>query len=627
MARYSIPILLLLIAFFVLYARSPAGAQTGDRAQLTILDRRGEPTAQITDGDLVRLRLDLPQQAGQSTPVVFSLDGPDVVVAGCTIPAGSRRCESEPFASLGWHWSAGAPAANRNVQALVQGGALLASAPLQVAARPVVMVHGFSSSWQAWQNYLGPDGFLAAIGVPGFAAGDGQVAGVMNTGDLVYPVERTNTIAQNADILGEYIANVKRATGAEQVDLLAHSMGGLISRYYLDRVMQERDVAQLLMLGSPAAGTDCANLPAALGFYLPATLEIRPSYAHEIFNRQIIHRRGVPFYALAGTSISNPIGSPCAGVPSDAVIARQSVSAVPLHLSEIDLLHTDLNASPQAFNDFVAPLLQKGTGEFRDEPDPQLPETAVAPLQFSRVFSGNVAPGQSQELTIPVDPGIAVASFALYDPSLSLRLTVRGASGNVINLDPSQHGVVVVDDPESLLHLGYGFANPNPGAWVVTLAAGDRTPPGGAAYALAAQFTGGAVLQTASSSLLPALGETVQLTARLELDGQPLPVETAVALVRRPDGAQESVPLLSDGVLYRANWEPPSPGLYGVDVRVRGRAPDGSPVERTAFLALEVQPADQVRLLAWLVVLALGLLAMFVVGTGVATWLARRALR
>lgn len=54
-------------------------------------------------------------------------------------------------------------------------------------------------------------------------------------------------------------------------------MGGLIARYYIDRVMTSRDIAQLLMLGSPMAGTDCADLPASLGLYLPASLEIRPA--------------------------------------------------------------------------------------------------------------------------------------------------------------------------------------------------------------------------------------------------------------------------------------------------------------------------------------------------------------
>jgi pimeloyl-ACP methyl ester carboxylesterase len=608
MTRHSRAIVRLYIYFMALVFMGISTVATAQPvAQIIVLEAGGAPTLQISDGNRIRLRVELSEAAEQDTQVTFSLDEPLQVVAICTVPQGEQTCETEPFATLGWSWSRGSGTGSHTVQASIEDGQNLAETKLQVAARPVVMVHGFSSTWEAWQNYLGPDGFLASIGVPGFAVGDGQGTGTLNTGDITNPTDRTHTIAENAAILGEYIDNVKLATGAEQVDLLAHSMGGMISRYYIDRVMGERDIVQLLMLGSPAEGTGCANLPASLGFYLPATLEIRPGYAQDIFNRQITHRRGVPFYALAGTPISNPVGSPCTDVPSDAVISRHSVSAVPLNLSEIPLLHTELNTSPQAFTEFVTPLLQKGPGEYQDEPDPQLPGTATASLQFSQIFSGKVAPGESVELTIPIDSGVTVASFALYDPSLSLEVVVRGASGNVIDLDPDRNGVVIVSDPRSLLQLGYGFANPNPGAWRVTLTAGMDAPPSGADYALAARFVGGATLRTSTSSLLPALGESVQFSAALELFGALLPVQDAVAYIRLPDGGLETLPLLAQDGRYQASWEPPVPGLYGIDIHMAGLSPEGSPVERTAFLAMEVQPRpERLRPLAWLASIGLG---------------------
>ena len=77
----------------------------------------------------------------------------------------------------------------------------------------------------------------------------------MNTGVITNPAGNTNTIAQNAEILGQYISHVKEKTGAEMVDLLVHRMGGIISRSYIDRLLQDRDVAQLIMLGSPMGGS------------------------------------------------------------------------------------------------------------------------------------------------------------------------------------------------------------------------------------------------------------------------------------------------------------------------------------------------------------------------------------
>jgi len=123
--------------------------------------------------------------------------------------------------------------------------------------------------------------------------GDGQAPGVLDTGRLSDLPHRTKTIAENAAVLRDYIAGVKRLTGATEVDLVAHSLGGLIARYYLDRLMPERDVARLIMLGTPNGGSDCASLPAALGFSAPATLELRPDYAPALDSVARLERMGV----------------------------------------------------------------------------------------------------------------------------------------------------------------------------------------------------------------------------------------------------------------------------------------------------------------------------------------------
>ena len=260
---------------------------------ITLLDKIGQPTPSLIDGDTISLKIEFPDPAIAETQVDFLFEGLDVPVADCHIPAGGRGCESASFSALGWYWhSDGTPAPQQSLSARLNGQQASASQTVSVTPRPVVMVHGFNADFHTWDNYLGPNGYLASVGVQGFAVGDGQVEGILNTGSLANPIARTNTIAQNAAILKTYVDNVQRLTGAEKVDLLVHSMGGMIARYYLDRVMSEPDVAQLIILGTPMAGSACANLPAALGVLLPATLEIQPSYMNNIFNLQIVHRRG-----------------------------------------------------------------------------------------------------------------------------------------------------------------------------------------------------------------------------------------------------------------------------------------------------------------------------------------------
>jgi hypothetical protein len=257
------------------------------------------------------------------------------------------------------------------------------------------------------------------------------------------------------------------------------------------------------------------------------------------------------------------------------------------------ILHMELNTSRQVFDNYVKPLLQAPPGNFAFEPDPPLSPAGLEQQQFTRTYSGHLDAGGNQELTIPIDADVAVASFALFDSSRSLDVVVRGASGNVINLDPVKNGLTVVDDPQALFYLGYGFNNPKPGVWRITLQTTEKTPSSGADYAMTASYQGGARLQAQASQILPRLGEAVELSARLEKGGQALAVERAQASLRAPDGSVETIDLVPQGEMRQIAWKPSQPGLYSVEIDVDGSAPDGTPVERAAYFTIEVQAASR----------------------------------
>ena len=616
-----------LLAFCLILALSlgltlPAHGQSAG-AQITLLDKLGQPTSSLIDGDTLSLKIESTDPLPSATQVDFLLSDVDLPLADCHIPAGGRSCESAPFAALGWYWNPdGLPTPQRTINARFNGQQAEGSLNVSVIPRPVVMVHGFNADFHTWDNYLGPNGYLASLGLQGYAVGDGQVEGLLNTGSLSDPAARTNSIAENAAILGEYIANVQRVTGAEQVDLLVHSMGGMISRYYLDRVMAADNVAQLIILGTPMAGSACANLPAALGLLLPATLEIQPAYMVNVFNQQIVHRRGVPFHALAGTKLLDAVQSPCTPVPSDLVVTVDSVKAIPMPVQEIDLLHMDLNTSSRVFDEFVKPLLQIPPGAFELAEDlPARPASSVS-QQFTRVYTGHLNPGETQDVVINIDANVTVANFALYDTSRSLDVSVTGASGNTIELTAEKNGLIRVEDPSTLVYLGYGFKQPKPGKWVVTLLTTNSTPLAGAEYALMAVFNGGATLTAQTDKTVPALSEPVHVSADLSVDGQPIPIQSAQAVLRQPDGNTETLDMVVTGNSATLEITPKSSGIYGIEVNVTAQAADGMPVDRAAFLSFEVQSHPEQIIRTRLIVGVL--LVVFLAAVIVAFWLRKR---
>jgi len=597
----------LLVLSLMLINIAPVNAQ-GEDATIRVLDRKGNEVSSIIDGNAIQLNIKLPDKVTTSSKAGFFINGYPDLVADCSLDVGSDACTSAVFPALGWYWSAdGASQPQRTIHTRVNGQDIPGSQTVLVRPRPVVMVYGFLSNWETWKPYLGPSGYLASIGLEGFAVGDGQAPGVLNTGNPSSPESKTNSIAQNADILKQYISAVQKKTGAEKVDLLVHSMGGMISRFYLDRVMQTDNVAQVIFLGTPMSGSACVYPLASLGYMLPASLEILPDYMTHIFNQQILHRHGVPFHMVAGTLLVDPLTSPCAAAPSDTVVALNSATSITLDdVQELPMFHGSLTSDKKVFETNVRHLLQAPPGSFAPRPDLAAPSVNIQPEQFSRAYTGHLKPGETSPVTINIDPNVSLANFSMYDSSRSLVIEVRGASGNVIQLDTTKNGILKIDDPATMFYLGYGFKQPKPGKWVITLKTTDKTPPQGADYALNARFIGGATLTATSAPTIPDFGQSVMLKAALQMDGANLTVDSAQALIRKPDGTQETLALSANGDVYSVAYRPQQSGLYSVEIMLAGKNADGFSFDRAAYITFEVQPGNkEVETSRWIALAAI----------------------
>ena len=241
-----------------------------------------------------------------------------------------------------------------------------------------MLVHGFVSNAGTWSGWTGATGFLAQDGLEGFAVGDGQF-GIepMDTGNAAQPRAGGNTIGQNAAILARYVEGVREATGAERVDIVAHSMGGLIARRYVASFMPEIErpdgstvpvAAQLHLIGTPNGGSHCTVPLAALGALLPMSAEMTPGYVREVFNPDVADARGVPFFVWAGDPVRDYAALICTPLPTDAFVSVGSVAAalpdsVPFVLARIAQRHLEQTKAPEVFAR-VLPQLARGPGDF-----------------------------------------------------------------------------------------------------------------------------------------------------------------------------------------------------------------------------------------------------------------------
>ena len=105
-------------------------------------------------------------------------------------------------------------------------GANLPCTPTAAHPYPVVLVHGTAESmfdnWQAMSPALKAAGYCVYAFNYGSYNGSGAV-GVYGLGD----------IAQSAQELKTYVDSVLARTGAAKVDLVGHSQGGMMPRYYM----------------------------------------------------------------------------------------------------------------------------------------------------------------------------------------------------------------------------------------------------------------------------------------------------------------------------------------------------------------------------------------------------------
>ena len=181
------------------------------------------------------------------------------LAAGTAAASPARRTASLP---VDYNFLAGVAAALVNPSASPPGANNWSCQPSAAHPYPVVLVNGTGEDMADGFSALSP--LLANNGYCVFAANFGGAPGsaLQGTGD----------ITQSAAELATFVSQVLTATGAARVDLVGHSQGGMMPRYYLKFLGGASKVETLVGLAPSNHGTTLnglASLETELATVLP----------------------------------------------------------------------------------------------------------------------------------------------------------------------------------------------------------------------------------------------------------------------------------------------------------------------------------------------------------------------
>lgn len=127
--------------------------------------------------------------------------------------------------------------------------------------QPIVLLPGLGGSWNHQEIFLGDDQPQSAWYKTPFRNDyDGLIQTLQNAGYaldenlFIFYYDWLQSIAQSATDLKNYIDTVVNPPSETKVDLIGHSLGGLVGRTYIQNNPGSHDVNKLITLGSPHKG-------------------------------------------------------------------------------------------------------------------------------------------------------------------------------------------------------------------------------------------------------------------------------------------------------------------------------------------------------------------------------------
>ncbi len=442
----------------------------------------------------------------------------------------------------------------------------------------------------------------------------------------------TAPLEVNGECLAKEIQYVKEQTGFKKVILVAHSMGGPVSRAYLQSstYASRQDVETLITFGSPHGGIVgigvIAQMPfigLALSAYCiiqPAFCQIDPSYMR-LFNSRN-EKNSVDYYFTSGDGG----GGPLAGVlyplngPNDGLVSTASAGGkyfgwfgntnavnhpVTRFLTGEDHLRQwgtwYFAPSPgQTWSDSYKCLreilLQKERADCTAAPAAQVSaQEQEPPFAFAPQQSGHISTGETISRTLSIDStGRSIFTLSWNTQILSLALV----DPNGVTIDPdyamSNPSIVTFDsgpaDNGTPGWMTYTFTNTVPGTWTLSISAPDAGPDG-SDWAAIAGFESNRTLEAGTGAGFYKIGDTATLTATLTNGTVGITGANVSVELSRPDNITDTLTLTDmGGGLYQGTYTiPDAAGYVGVTFNAHGDD-GGTAYSRQSSQLLSIMP-------------------------------------
>lgn len=152
----------------------------------------------------------------------------------------------------------------------------------------------------------------------------------------------TSSIHELAKIIQKKVTYIQAQTGIQSVNLIGHSLGGIIASYYREYLASSPETNQVILLGSPVRGTELASL--AIGKIGKALMP--DSFFLFELNKRMIHSSNTHYYYI-GSEADNLIIPSKSAFPSKGIQCSEDAFIID------DLGHMGLLYSSKVINKVI----------------------------------------------------------------------------------------------------------------------------------------------------------------------------------------------------------------------------------------------------------------------------------